>query len=117
MESHHSTAEDDFHDIYREVVRLAAHYYKFGIGLGLPLQELDKIRKGFPQDVDQAFIEMLLVWLRKSYNVEKHGPPTWRRLVEAVDSPAGGNDHALAEIIATHHPTSTYIFHCIIIIW
>ena len=59
--------------------------------------------------MDQAFSEMLLVWLRHSYNVDKHRPPTWRRLVEAVDSDAGGNNHALAKKIASNHPTGTLV--------
>ena len=46
---------------------------------------------------------MLLVWLRHSYNIDKHGPPTWRRLVEAVDNDAGGNNRALAKKIASNH--------------
>ena len=33
-----------------------------------------------------------------------HGPPTWRRLVEAVDNPAGGSNHSLAERIAIDKP-------------
>ena len=97
-------ANEDFHDVYREVVCLTADYYKFGIGLGLPPEELNKIQTTFPRHVDHAFIEVLLVWLKQCYKVEKHGHPTWRRLVEAVDSPAGGNNHALAGEIARRHP-------------
>jgi len=36
--------------------------------------------------------------------VEKFGKPTWRRLVEAVKDPVGGNNCALAQTIATDHP-------------
>ena len=45
-----------------------------------------------------------VTWLQGSYNVQKFGPPTWRMLVKAVDSPAGGNDHNLAKKIASNHP-------------
>ena len=39
------------------------------------------------------------------YNqVKRFGKPTWRRLVEAVEDPAGGNNHALALNIAAEHP-------------
>ena len=39
------------------------------------------------------------------YNqVERFGKPTWRRLVEAVKDPVGGNNHALAQKIAAEHP-------------
>ena len=71
------------------------------------MQELSKIKKGFPSDLEQAFTEMLLVWLRHSYNIDKHGPPTWRRLVEAVDNDAGGSNPALAKKIASNHPAGT----------
>ena len=100
---HFSIGEDDFHDVYSEVLSLTPDYFKFGIGLGLPLQELEKIRRNFVQNIDQPFTEVLLVWLRHRYDVERHGFPTWRRLVEAVDSPAGGNNHALAKAVASHH--------------
>ena len=65
---------------------------------------METIQKAFQQDIAQAFTAVLTKWLRHSYNVKKYGPPTWRRLVEAVDSPAGGNDHALAKKIAEHYP-------------
>lgn len=96
-------AEEDFHDVHKAVIKLKGGYYQFGIGLGLPPHQLDTIRRRFPTDIDQAFAEVLLTWLKHCYNTEKHGPPTWQRLVEAVDSPAGGNNHALARTIAAHH--------------
>ena len=106
---HHYIGEEDFHDVYGEIFTLTESYFKLGIVLGLPLQELGKIKKGFPSDLDQAFSEMLSVWLRHSYNIDKHRPPTWRRLVEAVDSDAGGNNHALAKKIASKHPTGLLV--------
>ena len=47
---------------------------------------------------------VLIKWLKKSYNVGKYGPSTWRMLVKAVDSPAGGNNRALPETIAEKLP-------------
>lgn len=102
------SAEDDFRDVFRKVVSLKANYYTFGVELGLPVQELDTIRRAFHQSIDQAFTEVLLVWLRHRYKVEKYGPPTWRKLVEAVDSQTGGNNHALAKDIASKYPPGTY---------
>ena len=43
---------------------------------------------------------MVQVWLKQNYDTEKHGPPTWRKLVEAVDKLG---DHALAKTIAAEH--------------
>ena len=36
--------------------------------------------------------------------VKNSGKPTWRRLVEAVEDPVGGNHCALAQKIARDHP-------------
>ena len=88
----------------REVVSIQSNYYQFGIELGLPPREMDTVQEAFRQNIPQAFTEVLKIFLKHRYNVQKYGPPTWRKLVEAVDSPAGGNNHALAKKIAEHHP-------------
>ena len=90
----------------REVVSIQSHYYPFGIELGLPPREMDTVQEAFWQNIPQAFTEVLKIFLKHRYNVEKYGPPTWRKLVEAVDSPAGGNNHALAKKIAKDHPVN-----------
>ena len=92
--------------MYREVVSIQSHYYQFGIELGLPPREMDAIHGAFRQDIPQAFTEVLKVFLNHRYNIQKYGPPTWRKLVEAVDSHAGGNSHALAKKIAKDHPVN-----------
>ena len=46
-------------------------------------------------------------WLRRNYDTERHGRPSWRRLCGAVADPTGGEDKALAERIAVQHPTVT----------
>ena len=92
--------------MYREVVNIQSNYYQFGIELGLPLQEMDAVQKAFCQDIPQAFTEVLKIFLNHCYNIERYGPPTWRKLVKAVDSPAGGNKHALAKKIAKDHPVN-----------
>ena len=55
----------NFHEIYEEVVSITAEYYKFGIGLHLKPGELQAIRKSCGQDIDQAFADVLLAWLRQ----------------------------------------------------
>ena len=112
--------EDDFCDVYRKLITIKAKYYELGIILGLRPGDLVAIRKG--NDIDQAFTEIILMWLRQNYDVRKHGPPTWRNLVKAVDDPAGGNNHALAMSISDKHsntgkiftqPNKMYIYACI----
>ena len=97
-------AEDDFREVHIQAVNVHFCYYQLGTYLGLPQREVEGVRMTYNTNINQAFIEVLLAWLRQRYNVEKYGPPTWRRLVEAVDNPAGGNNHALAKTIADHHP-------------
>lgn len=72
--------------------------------LGLPPGELQTIELEHDKDVARRFIQVLTVWLKQEYKVEKYGFPTWRKIVEAVDSPAGGGNHALAKAIASKHP-------------
>ena len=100
-----SPAEDDFHTVYSELVRIKANYYQLGIGLGLPPGELQAIQRG-AQHVEQGFTEVLLAWLQCRHNVERFGRPSWRILVGVVDSPAGGNNPALAMDIAERHPAT-----------
>ena len=96
------TGEDDFRDVCRELVTIRASYYQLGVELGLPPGELEVIRKEYPQ-VDPAFNEVILRWLRQRYNIARFGRPTWKRLVEAVNSPIGANNPALALEIAANH--------------
>ena len=99
-----STEEDDFREVFRCTVDLKTCYYELGIELGLPPQELTAIQN---KTISNPLISVLLAWLSQHYNTEKYGLPTWRRLVEAVDSPAGGNNHELAKTIASKHPSGT----------
>lgn len=78
-------------------------YYQLGVCLNLPSHELNEIRTQSPHNVAQAFSDMMLKWLKQCYNVTKFGPPTWRMLVKAVGSEAGGNNKALAKKIASKH--------------
>ena len=41
-----------------------------------------------------------------NYDVDKFGPPTWKVLEDAIRSPGGGNNAALADKIAKIHPAS-----------
>ena len=94
--------------MYRELITIKAKYYDLGIMLGLRPGDLVAIHKG--NDIDQAFTEIILMWLQQNYDVRKHGPPTWRNLAQAVDYPAGGNNHALAMSIADKHSDTGKIF-------
>lgn len=74
--------------------------------LGLGYTQLESIQKAplCIVDIGAALTEVVLAWLRQKYNTARFGVPTWRKLVEAIDSEAGGNNHTLAKKIAAHHP-------------
>ena len=99
------------HTVYSELVTVKANYYQLGIGLGLPPGELLVIRKG-TQDIERAFSDVLLAWLRQRYNVDRFGLPTWRKLVEAVNSHTSASNPALAADIAARHPATSMLSCC-----
>ena len=90
----------------KEIVHVKVNYKAFGMILGLSYAQLESIQKTplCIVDIGTALTEVVLTWLRQKYNTARFGLPTWRKLVEAVDSEAGGNDHTLAKEIAVHHP-------------
>ena len=102
---HALTDEEDHFDVLDEISTLESRYYQIGIGLRLKPKDVESIDK---EDPSRALSKVVKMWLKQQYNVQRHGPPTWRMLVKAVDSSAGGNDHTLAEKIASKHPASKY---------
>jgi len=96
------TDEDDSQDVYRAVLDLAAMWRDMCFALGLRPAVAETI---FATHVDpkQCLREVVIRWLRKAYDVDRHGPPTWRTLVKAVSDKAGGDNPALAEEIAKDH--------------
>ena len=105
--------EDDLFKIIEEILPLESRYYNLGRSLNLKIADLRKIRDEHPSDSD-GLEDVLLLWLNQKYDKKKHGPPTWRMLVEAVDRKSGGDNHELAKQIALNHPAGGII---ILIIW
>lgn len=97
--------EDDVHDVNDEINTLSFRYYQLGQALRIPPSKLDEICADYPTSAGTALAQVILEWLRQNYNVKKHGKPTWKMLVEAVGKPSGGNNHCLAEEIASKHPS------------
>ena len=85
-------------------MKLAANFHCLGCALGLRVSTLKEIKTNNPSDVRKALGEVINTWLAQQYTTERFGEPSWRRLVSAVASPAGGNDHLLAKTIAEDHP-------------
>ena len=93
---------DDHFDVLYELTTLTKKWKSVGFALRLPPSILDDIRVSY-YDAESRFSQVIHMWLRKSYNTVRFGPPTWEQIVVAVAHPAGGDDRALAEFIATKH--------------
>ena len=92
-------AEEHLRDILHEIGSIKFKYWHLGLELGLPPGELNSLQMTCNNDTIRALSDMLLVWLKQCHG----GTPTWSRLVEAVNSPTGGNDPSLAIKIANKH--------------
>ncbi len=75
------------------------------IGTQLCINNLNTIRNTDGYTI--AMGDVIEEWLKRNYNSEKFGPPTWKKLAgpEVVAHPNGGNNNYLAEKIKEEHPT------------
>ena len=98
------SAEDDTYDVYHEVVGLAGRWSSMCLALRLLPSDQSEIAAAHPGNPHDCLQAVIVKWLQKCYNYQRFGSPTWKVLVKAVGDPAGGNNSALAEIIANKHP-------------
>lgn len=50
--------------------------------------------------------DVIDAWLRGQYNTARHGPPTWRLLIEKVADDNGGANKALAKRLASKYQSN-----------
>ena len=95
-------------DVFEEVLPIQSAYFALGQALRIDSEKLESIKKAYPSEADaeDALNDVLELWLKKSYDTEAFGPPTWKMLVEAVYHKAGGNNPELAKKIASKHPAT-----------
>ena len=86
-------------DVKSELIPVATRWKHIGLALRLDPAQLDVIEME-NKKVDDCLTKVLHLWLKKAYNSERFGEPSWTLLARAVGHPAGGNDRALAEKIA-----------------
>ena len=92
----------DLFDVHYELMNVAHNWRGVGKALRLHPDLLKRIEEDSPDSM-RRLEEALTEWLKKSYDTDRFGPPSWKLLVSAVAHPAGGNDRALAEQIAKNH--------------
>ena len=103
--SYYVVGIDNYGQVSKEIATLKAKYYELGTLLGLPTPELNAIERENVRDITRAFRQVIQLWLTGRGHRER----TWRKLVEAVDHPAGGRDHVLAKRIAQGHQLDALI--------
>ena len=91
------------YEVLGAVIDLQGKWTDILAGLRLPPSLQSTIKAEHSTNTRSCLQAVLLAWLSKSYDVEKHGPPSWRTLVKAVADPIGGADVARALKIAEKH--------------
>ena len=94
---------DDLFDVQRELNPVSAKWRSIGVALRLKPDVLDGIVTWYNSDPIACLTSAVTEWLKRNYNVERFGEPTWQILVKAVGDPAGGANMALARDIARNH--------------
>ena len=90
-------------DVYDAVSHCRRNCFDLCLALRVSPDDLSAIDKEHGGDTGTCLRKGLTHWLQGDYDTEKHGSPTWRMLVAAVDNSSGGNDSALALDIAEKH--------------
>lgn len=96
------TATNDFQNVLQEVVHLEENWDRLSDALGLQPHVCGAIKKDH-LDCRSCLRAVIMKWLSKAYDFEKHGCPSWQTLVKAVAEPIGCNDKATAMKIAKNH--------------
>ena len=95
--------EEDLFEIIDLLQYEQARCYEIGLKLKLKPGKIDVIRKEASNHTD-AMTKIITDWLKRNYDVDRFGLPTWKALVDAIQAPNGGNNSALAKEIAIKHP-------------
>ena len=105
--SPHTIGERELNDVLSATIEVAAKWKHIGDEFKLSPGTLETI-EAENRNSEISLREVILKWLRKcGYDFGQYGPPTWRWVVKAVNSPVGGNNPELARLIAAEHPRGT----------
>ena len=94
-------------DVESEVIDVAARWASFGKALHIPPAKLSTIKAEPGSTPESCLSSTLSEFLKKNYEWEKYGDPSWRQIVTAIAHRAGGDDGALALRIANDHLTTS----------
>ena len=102
---YNTAGSSDSFAIQAEVDDIADKWYRFGKALYLTPEKLNLLKTA-QRDPKDCLSDSLLEFLKKNYDWEKYGVPSWRLIVIALAHKSGGDDTALALRVAKNHFTS-----------
>lgn len=85
----------DLYQVKSKLLRVTVRWKHIGLALGLKSETLDSIESNHRTSED-CLTAMATEWLNRAFSVEEKGEPTLKRLREAVQDPAGGNNPVVA---------------------
>jgi hypothetical protein len=97
-ESSKYLAHTDLFEVRSELEPVVSRWKYIGLSLRLDPAKLDTVGAA-GQDLGTCLTEVLALWLKRAYDTEKFGEPSWKLLAEAVAHAVGGNNPALAQEI------------------
>ena len=99
---HFPTGPEDLFYVKSELETVIDRWKYIGLALGLTLDQVKRIERE-NRDLEDCLTEVLTLWLKRNYNTERFGEPSWEMLARAVGHRSGGNNTALAQEIAKIH--------------
>ena len=93
------TGEEDCFAVLQELEAVAHRWYDIGLALGFTDTALALVRAKAQNssDIYELLRIMIVEWSKRTYNTNRFGAPTWRRIVDAVRAKPGGRNPSLAE--------------------
>ena len=88
---------DDLAILVNELYEVRDKWYHLGVQLKVLVHDLKAIRTQYNNNPDNCLIEMLSHWLTMT-----PPPPTWQRVVDALNSPAIGKPNIAERIQKVH---------------
>ena len=100
--------QDDLFDILSILKPIEARWRELGNALRLRTGFLDSIQITYSGNLHSCLNKVIDEWLKRNYNVQRFGEPTWQLLAQAVRHEAGGAHSGLAdEITRKYLPSSS----------
>lgn len=77
---------DDLPDVLDAVEPLSGKWERFSTKLGIKTSSLEVIERNHRGDAEACLYYAMGDWLKKKYDYQRHGRPSWERLAMAVES-------------------------------